>query len=95
MIREAQPRLRLFCNFARVVVFSPHHPTMKTPLFFIAALTAFFALPFDFVAMASVLFGAGLVAIIYADYQRPYRPLRSPARAAVPASVSERLRLAA
>ena len=43
---------------------------MKTPLFFIAAIIAFFALPFDFTTMISALFCAGFAAIIFADYRR-------------------------
>jgi hypothetical protein len=43
---------------------------MKTPLFFLAALVAFFALPLDFTTAVSVLFGAGLTTILIADYRR-------------------------
>lgn len=46
---------------------------MKTPLFFIAALVAFFALPFDFTIMASVLFAAALCSIAVHDYRRTNR----------------------
>ncbi len=67
---------------------------MKTPLFFLAALVAFFALPFDFTMMVSALFGAGLAAIVVADYRRTYRPV-----GALPATVApaqrHTLRLAA
>jgi hypothetical protein len=67
---------------------------MKTPLFFIAAIAAFFALPFDFTVMASALFGAGLATVMIADYRRTYRPL-VPAVASVAARTTEHLRLAA
>ena len=65
---------------------------MKTPLFFIAALVAFFALPFDFTTMVSLLFGAALATVMVADYRPRYRAL-VPAAVTVPAQ--ERLRLAA
>ncbi len=48
---------------------------MKTPLLFIAALASFVGFPVDFTLMASVLFAAGLVAILVADYGRKYRPI--------------------
>lgn len=48
---------------------------MKTPLFFLTALVAFFALPIDFTAAISVLFTAAFAAIFYADYRRTHRPL--------------------
>ncbi len=67
---------------------------MKTPLFFIAAITAFFALPFDFASMFAVLFGAGIVAITIADYRWKYRPMRA-AVACVAVARPEHLRLAA
>lgn len=69
---------------------------MKTPLFFIAAIAAFFALPFDFTAMASVLFGAGLAAIMVADYRRTYRAVGAASDAGVSVQRQhESLRLAA
>lgn len=85
---------RVACNFSRGQVFSRRHkpPAMKTPLFFIAALVAFFALPFDFTMMASVLFAAALATFMVADYGRGYRPL---VPVPVAAQGPERLRLAA
>ena len=68
---------------------------MKTPLFFLAAIVAFFALPFDFTMMASVLFGAGLTAIVVADYRRTYRPVGLPLAPVASAVQPERLQLAA
>jgi hypothetical protein len=67
---------------------------MKTPLFFLAALAAFFLLPLDFTSTVSVLFGAGLAAILVADYKRTGRPLTASAVAA-PARSKHNLRLAA
>lgn len=67
---------------------------MKTPLFFLAALVAFFALPLDFTSTVSVLFTAGLGAILFADYKRTVRPLKT----TVPATATRskhNLRLAA
>ena len=61
-------------------------PTMKTiPAFaFIAALVAFVLLPVNFVATVSLLFGAGLAAILISDYSRAPRLLKvRPARVAV------------
>lgn len=66
---------------------------MKAPLFFIAAITAFFVLPFDFTIMASALFGAGLAAILLADYRRSSVAVGAAASAA--AKHYERFRLAA
>ncbi len=67
---------------------------MKTPLFFLAAIVAFFALPFDFTVMVSVLFAAGLAAIVIADYRRSHRAIGfTPIR--VVAAQQEHLRLAA
>lgn len=67
---------------------------MKTPLFFLAALGAFFALPFDFTMMLSALFGAGLMAITISDYRRTHRPIPV-AAAAMTRSSAQRLQLAA
>jgi hypothetical protein len=67
---------------------------MKTPLCFIAALTAFFTLPLDFTMMVSVLFTAGLAAIVVADYRRSHRPARF-SSAPVASAQRNHLRLAA
>ena len=50
---------------------------MKTipALAFIAAFVAFLLLPLNFVATGSLLFAAGLGAILVADYGHRYRPL--------------------
>jgi hypothetical protein len=68
---------------------------MKTPLFFLAALAAFFLLPLDFTATVSVLFGAGLAAILVSDYKRTLPTLRVPAVAASAPRSKQTLRLAA
>ena len=68
---------------------------MKTPLFFLAALFAFFALPLDFNIAASALFGAGLVTILVADYRRDRQLSRSARRMYAGAHLPERFRLAA
>jgi hypothetical protein len=68
---------------------------MKTPLFFIAAIAAFFGLPFDFTIMASVLFGAGLFSILFYDYRRSYPRLEPSAVSRPMLSRRERLGLAA
>ena len=65
---------------------------MKTPIFFIAALVAFFALPLDFTMMVSLLFGAALATVVVADYRPRYRSLVA---AGVTVAAQERLRLAA
>jgi len=72
---------------------------MKTiPAFaVIAALVAFVLLPVNFVATVSLLFGAGLAAILIADYSRGPRILRvrpAPVAAMTP-PCSERFGLAA
>jgi len=72
---------------------------MKTlpALAFIAALVAFFFLPFDFETGLSALFGAGLATILISDYSRRLAPMRFAPMAAVtplPRPV-ERFRLAA
>lgn len=72
---------------------------MKTLPFlaFAAAPIAFLALPVNFAAAVSVLFGAGLIALLVSDYAYSPRPLvwRHPVRAALPAQRVERLGLAA
>lgn len=71
---------------------------MKTlPAFaFIAALVAFLVLPLSFVVGGSILFAAGLVAIVLSDYARPPVPLRVAAKTAVGAPArSARFGLAA
>jgi hypothetical protein len=68
---------------------------MKTPLFFIAALVAFFALPLEFTAATSILFGAGLAAILFSDYSRTRYLSRSMARMTASVQSPERYRLAA
>lgn len=68
---------------------------MKTPLFFIAALVAFFALPLDFTAATSILFGAGLAAILLTDYRRTRYQARATARMYASVQTAERYRLAA
>ena len=63
---------------------------------FIAALSAFVLLPFEFVTAGSILFAAGLAGIAIADYSRGFRSLRVAATGsarAVPRT--ERFRLAA
>jgi hypothetical protein len=67
---------------------------MKTPLFFLSALAAFFALPLDFMTMVALLFTAGLAAIMVADYRRTYRSANS-TFAPVAAAHRHNLRLAA
>jgi hypothetical protein len=68
-----------------------------TAFAFIAALVAFVILPVNFVATVSVLFGAGLAAILMADYTRGPRILnvRPAPVAAMTPSRSERFGLAA
>jgi len=68
---------------------------MKTPLFFITALVAFFALPLDFIAATSVLFAAGLAAILFTDYRRSRHQVRTAARMYASVQTAERYRLAA
>lgn len=68
---------------------------MKTPLLIIAALVALFTLPVDFTVLCSVLFAAGLVAILMFDYGRTHRPVTATVLAAEPAEIRERFRLAA
>jgi hypothetical protein len=68
---------------------------MKTPLFFLAALVAFFALPFDFTTAVSVLFGAALITIVVAEYRRFEWLAANTARMYATAPRRERLRLAA
>jgi hypothetical protein len=67
---------------------------MKTPLFFLAALIAFFVLPLDFTTSVSVLFVAGFAAITVHDY-RTRRPYAATAGASVASAGRERFRLAA
>lgn len=66
---------------------------MKTPIFFIAAIAAFFALPVDFTVMTCVLFAAGFAAILLSDYRQTHRPLRVNVAAGVVSK--QALRLAA
>jgi high-affinity nickel permease len=67
---------------------------MKAPLFFLAALVAFLVLPVDFTTSLSVLFAAGLGAIMISEYRWANR--RPLARQACVAALSvEPLRLAA
>jgi predicted signal transduction protein with EAL and GGDEF domain len=68
---------------------------MRTPLFFLAAFVAFFALPLDFTTAVAVLFSAGLIAISIADYRRFESLAAKTARMYATASRRERLRLAA
>jgi len=68
--------------------------TMKTPLFFLAALVAFFVLPLDFTSSVSVLFGAGLAAILFVDYKKTARPLTA-SLVTASATAKHNLRLAA
>jgi hypothetical protein len=72
---------------------------MKTlpALSFLAALVAFVVLPLNFEISGSLLFSAGLAAILIADYTRPVRaPRLATCTAAVAASGrSERFGLAA
>ncbi|MBI5768128.1 MAG: hypothetical protein HZA93_10055 [Verrucomicrobia bacterium] len=72
---------------------------MKTlPIFaLVAAPVAFIALPVNFVAAVSVLFGTGLVALLISDYGHAPRPLAwgRTAVAALPAPRTERFGLAA
>ncbi|HVU34535.1 MAG TPA: hypothetical protein VHE61_13960 [Opitutaceae bacterium] len=68
---------------------------MKTPLFFIAALAAFFALPVDFTTMISAMFVTGLAAIAVADYRRQHRMPRYALAPCAAGRSRENLRLAA
>jgi hypothetical protein len=68
---------------------------MKTPLFFVAALAAFFTLPVDFTMTVSILFCAGLAAILVCDYRRDQRLTRNTARMYASVQQPERFRLAA
>lgn len=68
---------------------------MKTPLFFLAAIVAFFVLPLDFTTMISALFAAGLAAIAVCDYQRHVRARRCRTVAGLGIPTYERLSLAA
>lgn len=62
----------------------------------LAALAAFVLLPLSFEMTCSLLFGAGLAAIVYSDYARVIRSGQMQyATAAVPAKRSERFGLAA
>ena len=68
-----------------------------TALTFIAALVAFVLLPLNFVVTGSLLFAAGLVSILVADYGRVHRPRAvrvAPVVAALPRR-TERFGLAA
>ena len=72
--------------------------TMKTLIIssVIAALSALFLSSLKFELAVSVLVSAGLLATVYADYARQYRPLRLTGASPVPAQRgNERLRLAA
>lgn len=68
-----------------------------TALAFIAALVAFVLLPVNFVATVSVLFGAGLTAVLVSDYSRGPRlaKVRTAPVVALTPSRSERFGLAA
>jgi hypothetical protein len=72
---------------------------MKTlpALAFIAAFAAFFLLPVNFVTTVSVIFGAGLVAMLIADYGRGPRTITLPTASVVALAPqrSERFGLAA
>ena len=69
--------------------------TLPAPAF-IAALVAFVVLPVNFVATVSVLFGAGLAAILVSDYRRGLRlKLRTASVVALTPQRSERFGLAA
>lgn len=63
---------------------------------FLAAPVALVLSPINFESVVSIVFGAGLAAIVFTDYARPFRPLRS---SVTPADVSagrrERFGLAA
>lgn len=91
-------RPRIFCNFAARLGYSRQLThTMKTMLIstFLAAPAAFVLSPDNFDSLVSLFFGAGLVAIVIADYARAYRPLRTAAPVGVAAQRSERFGLAA
>lgn len=63
---------------------------------FLAALAAFVLFPVNFAVAGSILFTAGVAAIVFTDYARVSRPLplaAGPAR--VQATRGERFRLAA
>jgi hypothetical protein len=70
---------------------------MKTfpALAFIVALFAFVIFPVNFEIAGSLLFAAGLSAIIFSDYTRMTRPLRVPVSSAVTPARRERFGLAA
>ena len=64
-------------------------------LVFVAALVAFFLLPFRFEIAGPMLFAAGFMAIALSDYTRVSRPLPIRAPVIVASSRKERFGLAA